>query len=592
MAVGQRERAVGAGGGQRSPGGSSLLRLLRPEGLTKETCKASSSANSSWGFLVVLTVLLCGAVFITIRVLPSFGLQQSGQTLRTASKIEGLDSQAALELEEGGSFAPEARAAAEPPTEQAARERPKAVDPVVNRGDPQNKLFEKQLQQTARGGFEAIPDGLPERKYEVGKMSPMQKIPEGCWDDGPRNFQDVPVTISASNAKQSHFAMDPTTVDCDVPCFQGKESGFADVSRSVHLISSQRAQAAQCKHHWNAKGSMESPAIYAGFQLSNIPRGDIAMTVELRSNVPLGYYSWIDYPNLMRPIPPKPAEALAAAFISNCNDKSGRLAYLQELMDAGVKIDSFGRCKNNKKGGNGGGGRQKVALMEEYKFGLAFENSNWPDYVTEKLFQVFEAGAIPVVIGAPNAHIYAPYEGSMLIASDFKSAADLAAEMLRIAADEELFRSYFKYKEKGPSDLYKAVIDVSAPHSHCRLCLHVADLINEELGEYGYSLPSVTSGIVVRVRERNTFYFRNVHLVDATWEGLVTALARAFNPLTYEPVWKKLRPAGVNDSVSLYRVYRFQPGRTMHDTLFGPSISTDADVQGLKPGERLEIIFV
>jgi hypothetical protein len=39
---------------------------------------------------------------------------------------------------------------------------------------------------------------------------------------------------------------------------------------------------------------------------------------------------------------------------------------------------------------------------------LAFENNNVTDYVTEKIFNVYRAGAVPVYMGAPNIDVRPP----------------------------------------------------------------------------------------------------------------------------------------------------------------------------------------
>jgi Glycosyltransferase family 10 (fucosyltransferase) C-term len=63
-------------------------------------------------------------------------------------------------------------------------------------------------------------------------------------------------------------------------------------------------------------------------------------------------------------------------------------------------VDSVGECLNNQQWE----GKkplatspflkmeQKLALMRQYKIVLAFENHNVSDFVTEKLFNVFQAG--------------------------------------------------------------------------------------------------------------------------------------------------------------------------------------------------------
>lgn len=52
-----------------------------------------------------------------------------------------------------------------------------------------------------------------------------------------------------------------------------------------------------------------------------------------------------------------------------------------------------------------GTGVDKVEALQEYKFSLAFENSNVEDYVTEKFFQ-------SLVAGEPynNCHLYQHFD--------------------------------------------------------------------------------------------------------------------------------------------------------------------------------------
>lgn len=92
----------------------------------------------------------------------------------------------------------------------------------------------------------------------------------------------------------------------------------------------------------------------------------------------------------------------------------------------------------------------KIQVMSRYKFGLAFENTRDPDYMTEKVaqlcshhalfctrelqlqrtipganperahilnqvFEVLEAGAVPVYLGAPNWREFLPWQSPPII---------------------------------------------------------------------------------------------------------------------------------------------------------------------------------
>jgi hypothetical protein len=52
----------------------------------------------------------------------------------------------------------------------------------------------------------------------------------------------------------------------------------------------------------------------------------------------------------------------------------------------------------------------KNAVMRQYKFALAYENAVFPGYVTEKIFDAFFAGCVPIYLGAPNVTDYIPAE--------------------------------------------------------------------------------------------------------------------------------------------------------------------------------------
>jgi hypothetical protein len=75
---------------------------------------------------------------------------------------------------------------------------------------------------------------------------------------------------------------------------------------------------------------------------------------------------------------------MAAIFMSNCRGKNNRSALVEELQKY-ISIHIYGRCgvhKCPRKDSNTCFGY----LNKDYKFYLAFENSNCRDYITEKFF--------------------------------------------------------------------------------------------------------------------------------------------------------------------------------------------------------------
>lgn len=70
-------------------------------------------------------------------------------------------------------------------------------------------------------------------------------------------------------------------------------------------------------------------------------------------------------------------------FVSNCQAKSGRLAYVDEL-SRHIAVDIYGKCGNKQCPSSKDCYAQLVE--PDYFFYLSFENSLCVDYVTEKLY--------------------------------------------------------------------------------------------------------------------------------------------------------------------------------------------------------------
>jgi hypothetical protein len=70
----------------------------------------------------------------------------------------------------------------------------------------------------------------------------------------------------------------------------------------------------------------------------------------------------------------------------------------------------------------------KAATLSRYRFSLCYENSRFPGYVTEKIFDCFFGGTIPVYLGAPDILDFVP-GGTFVDASRFDTPAGLAAHL-------------------------------------------------------------------------------------------------------------------------------------------------------------------
>jgi alpha(1,3/1,4) fucosyltransferase len=74
---------------------------------------------------------------------------------------------------------------------------------------------------------------------------------------------------------------------------------------------------------------------------------------------------------------------------------------------------------------------EKFELLGGYRFALAYENSRFPGYLSEKLFDCLYAGTIPVYDGAPDVACYVPPE-VFIDATQFDSPAELERFLLSV----------------------------------------------------------------------------------------------------------------------------------------------------------------
>ena len=122
-----------------------------------------------------------------------------------------------------------------------------------------------------------------------------------------------------------------------------------------------------------------------------------------------------------------------------------RNAFVQMLSTKYKRVDCGGRDLNNigitvPLGINASG---TIEHNKQYKFAVAFENRHYPGYVTEKIYDVYKSGCIPIYWGTPD--VVKDFNPSTFInANDFPDFNALIDHIRRVDCDDELYASYFK----------------------------------------------------------------------------------------------------------------------------------------------------
>jgi alpha(1,3/1,4) fucosyltransferase len=100
----------------------------------------------------------------------------------------------------------------------------------------------------------------------------------------------------------------------------------------------------------------------------------------------------------------------------------------------------YGKYWNNSYKNYGGPIEKKVDVLKNYKFCICFENTiNMPGYITEKIFDSFHAGCIPIYLGAPNITDYIPND-CFIDFRNFKNYENLYKYLKNMKEDE-----YYSY---------------------------------------------------------------------------------------------------------------------------------------------------
>ncbi|HNX29562.1 MAG TPA: glycosyltransferase family 10 [Syntrophomonadaceae bacterium] len=110
-----------------------------------------------------------------------------------------------------------------------------------------------------------------------------------------------------------------------------------------------------------------------------------------------------------------------------------------ELLNSYKPVESGGRFLNN----IGGPVGDKLEFQKLFKFSIAFENSTYPGYVTEKILQAFAASTVPIYWGDPLIGTEFN-EKSFINCHAYKDFHEVIEVVKRIDADDELFRSYIR----------------------------------------------------------------------------------------------------------------------------------------------------
>ncbi|XP_053545103.1 3-galactosyl-N-acetylglucosaminide 4-alpha-L-fucosyltransferase FUT3 [Bombina bombina] len=164
-------------------------------------------------------------------------------------------------------------------------------------------------------------------------------------------------------------------------------------------------------------------------------------------------------------IPPK--SKLVSWAVSKWYPGVPRIAYYNELKKY-IQIDIYG------KGNKPLNSKDFTKTISQYKFYLAFENSIYTDYITEKIWtNAFDSWAVPVVLGTPRKNYEQFIPGDAFIhVDDFSSHKELADYLLMLDKDDEKYKKYFNWRSYYKPILHTGwpILHNGWPYYYCTAC--------------------------------------------------------------------------------------------------------------------------
>ncbi len=209
-----------------------------------------------------------------------------------------------------------------------------------------------------------------------------------------------------------------------------KEDVFAVVAFNACKIPRQYAHAKSILFTW------EPPCVLASNFMPRVLRNfDYVMTwndalVDGLKYRKFNYVLGFGFPETVVPFREK---KLCCMFVGNksSSDPNELYSKRKEMVDffeakAANQFDFYGPGWSKKKRVcYRGYAQDKIAVMKRYRFPIVYENSrNIPGYITEKIFDAFSSGCVPVYWGAPNVTQWIP-QNTFIAREHFASNAEL-----------------------------------------------------------------------------------------------------------------------------------------------------------------------
>lgn len=112
----------------------------------------------------------------------------------------------------------------------------------------------------------------------------------------------------------------------------------------------------------------------------------------------------------------------------------------------------------------------KLPVLSDYDFCLCIENSRFPGYITEKIFDCFAVGTIPIYYGASDVTYFLPKD-TFIDLSDFQSESELSSFLKNMNENDKN-----SYRQAMKMYLINTQEDPFSPEKYCNTIIRDVSL--------------------------------------------------------------------------------------------------------------------
>mmetsp|Transcript_23107 Transcript_23107/g.39262 ORF Transcript_23107/g.39262 Transcript_23107/m.39262 type:complete len:508 (-) Transcript_23107:113-1636(-) len=278
----------------------------------------------------------------------------------------------------------------------------------------------------------------------------------------PLDGKDMPPIIIKGSPDPVSAKASLDDIPCDISC---KEQ--SKIQGTMRYIEGTE---------WKITKTMDDPVkkMDAKVERNAFRTDEYYSSTSFESSVPLSYFSFDRYDIFSPAVDYDKVKPTGSYLIdSQCVAQQLHRNRWEDAVNNQVKVDSYGSCAHNADvpaGMNLHKADDRIALMKQHRFNLAFEFGDAKDHITPVVWEAFVSGTLPVVIGASNVGMHFPLH-SFVGKDNCQKWDDLGNVVKDVMEDKKKWESYHAWRtDPKAKAAFEERYNFTRTSPECRMC--------------------------------------------------------------------------------------------------------------------------